>query len=187
RVVHRPASPAALVVRQGGVRVARRQEVRVARRPGVHPRAYRAVRRPVLAPIGLQAARPPDSNVNSCGLRPSPPAGVWPLPRRMDRIAAMMVRATLHMKVKDGRGGDFEREWRAIAEEVRKAPGNLRQALTRDLDDPDSFTVTSDWSSREAFGEFERSPEQDELTAPLRELRASAHMTVHELVTYIEG
>jgi quinol monooxygenase YgiN len=98
-----------------------------------------------------------------------------------------MVRATLYMKVKDGRGDDFEREWRVIAEEVRKAPGNLRQALTRDPDDPDSFVVTSDWSDREAFSEFERSPEQDELTAPLRDLRASARMTVDELVIYVEG
>lgn len=98
-----------------------------------------------------------------------------------------MVRATLYMKVKDGRGEDFERAWHEIAEEVRKAPGNLRQALSRDPDDPDSFVVTSDWDDREAFGRFERSPEQDELTAPLRELRESAHMTVHELVTHIEG
>jgi heme-degrading monooxygenase HmoA len=98
-----------------------------------------------------------------------------------------MVRATLHMKVKDGRGQDFEREWRAIAEEVRKVPGSLRQTLVRDPDDPDSFVVTSDWSSREAFGQFERSEEQDELTAPLRELRSSARMTVHELVVHIEG
>jgi heme-degrading monooxygenase HmoA len=98
-----------------------------------------------------------------------------------------MVRATLYMKVKDGRGSDFEREWRAIAEQVRRAPGNLRQALTRDPDDPDSFVVTSDWSDREIFGQFEHSPEQDDLTAPLRELRASARMTVHELVFDIEG
>jgi quinol monooxygenase YgiN len=98
-----------------------------------------------------------------------------------------MVRATLYMKVKDGRGDDFEREWRVIAEEVRKAPGNLRQALTRDPDNPDSFVVTSDWSDRETFSKFERSPEQDELTAPLRDLRASARMTVHELVIYVEG
>jgi heme-degrading monooxygenase HmoA len=98
-----------------------------------------------------------------------------------------MVRATLHMKVKEGRGDDFERAWLAIAEEVRRAPGNVRQALSRDFEDRDSFIVTSDWSSREAFGQFERSPEQDELTAPLRELRASAHMTVHELVTHIEA
>jgi len=98
-----------------------------------------------------------------------------------------MVRATLYMKVQSGRGDDFVRAWREIAEEVRKAPGNVRQALTRDPDDPDSFVVTSDWQDRDAFGKFERSPEQDELTAPLRELRESARMTVFELVTHIEG
>jgi heme-degrading monooxygenase HmoA len=100
---------------------------------------------------------------------------------------AAMVRATLQMKVKDGRGQEFEQVWREIAEEVRKAPGNIRQALTRDPEDPDSFVITSDWSTRQAFGEFERSPEQDDLTAPLRELRASANMAVHELVVHIEG
>lgn len=90
------------------------------------------------------------------------------------------------MKVKAGSGDEFERAWRAIAEEVRKAPGNVRQALTRDPDDRDSFVVTSDWDSREAFHAFETSPEQDDLTAPLRDLRDSARMTVHELVTHIE-
>jgi heme-degrading monooxygenase HmoA len=99
----------------------------------------------------------------------------------------MAVRATLFMKVKKGRGEEFESAWRKIADEVRKAPGNLRQTLTRDPQDSDSFTVTSDWSSREEFGQFERSPEQDDLTAPLRDLRASAHMTVHDLVVHIEG
>ena len=98
-----------------------------------------------------------------------------------------MVRATLHMKVKDGRGGDFEQAWRKIAEEVRRAPGNVRQALMRDPDDPNSFVVTSDWESRDAFTQFERSPEQDDLTAPLRDLRESGRMEVHELVTHIEG
>lgn len=97
-----------------------------------------------------------------------------------------MVRASLYMKVKAGRGEEFERTWRAIADEVRKAPGNVRQALTRDPDDPDSFVVTSDWDNREAFHAFETSPEQDDLTAPLRDLRDSARMTVHELVTHIE-
>ncbi len=98
-----------------------------------------------------------------------------------------MIRATLTMKVKSGREADFERAWRAIAETVRRAPGNIRQALLRDPDDPGSFVVTSDWESREVFGRFERSPEQDELTAPLRELRESGQMVVHELVVHIEG
>ena len=75
-----------------------------------------------------------------------------------------------------------------IADELlRRAPGNVRQALMRDPDDPNTFMVTSDWESRDAFTQFERSPEQDDLTAPLRELRESGRMKVHELVTHIEG
>ena len=98
-----------------------------------------------------------------------------------------MVRATLRMKVKEGRGDDFIEAWTLIAAEVQKDPGNLRQALTRDLGDPDSFVVTSDWESREAFSAFETSPEQDDLTAPLRELRESGRMEVHEILTHVEG
>jgi heme-degrading monooxygenase HmoA len=97
-----------------------------------------------------------------------------------------MVRASLYMKVKPGQGDSFVSAWREIAAEVKKAPGNVRQALTRDPDDPDSFVVTSDWETREAFHKFETSPEQDDLTAPLRQLRDSARMTVHELVTHID-
>ena len=91
------------------------------------------------------------------------------------------------MTVKEGREGDFEQAWRGIAEDVRRAPGNIRQALLRDPDDPRTFVVTSDWESREAFRDFEQSPEQDQLTAPLRELRESGGMTVHDLVVHIEG
>jgi heme-degrading monooxygenase HmoA len=98
-----------------------------------------------------------------------------------------MIRATLTMKVKPGRGADFERAWAAISEKVRSAPGNLRQALLKSPDDPDSFVVTSDWETREQFQAFERSPEQDDLTAPLRAMRESASMTIHQLVRHVEG
>jgi len=98
-----------------------------------------------------------------------------------------MVRATLYMKVKAGREQEFEPAWRAIAERARLVPGNIRQSLSHDPEDPTSFVVTSDWESREAFGKFERSPEQDDLTAPLRDLRESARMTVHDLLAHVEG
>jgi heme-degrading monooxygenase HmoA len=97
------------------------------------------------------------------------------------------VRATLELKVKAGRGDEFVEAWKKIAERVRREPGNLRQSLIRDPEDRDSFEIASDWESREAFTAFERSPEQDELTAPIRELRESARMAVHELVEYVEG
>jgi heme-degrading monooxygenase HmoA len=98
-----------------------------------------------------------------------------------------MVRTTLHMKVKAGREADFERAWRAIADKVRLAPGSVRQTLSRDPADPASFVITSDWESRELFHQFERSPEQDALTAPLREMRESARMSVHDVVVHLEG
>src|SRR5437588_7335835 len=97
-----------------------------------------------------------------------------------------MIRATLSMKVKPGREGEFEQAWRRIAEQVRRVPGNLRQALLRDPNDASSFVLTTDWESQEAFGRFERSEEQDVLTAPLRELRESARMTIHQLLSHIE-
>jgi heme-degrading monooxygenase HmoA len=97
-----------------------------------------------------------------------------------------MVRATLFMKVKAGRENEFERVWRSVAEQARHAPGNIPQALLRDPNDPTSSVITTDWESREAFSRFERSPEQDLLTAPLRELRESAQMTIHDLVAHIE-
>ena len=98
-----------------------------------------------------------------------------------------MVRATINMKVKAGKENEFERVWKAIADKVREVPGNVRQALLRDPADPSSFVLTSDWQSREQFHAFERSPEQDDLTAPLRDLRESARMTVFDIVHDIEG
>ncbi len=99
----------------------------------------------------------------------------------------MAVRATLRMKVRDGRAEDFERAWLAVAERVRSLPGNLRQSLLRDPDDASTFVVVTDWDSRATFSQFEHSPEQDDLTAPLRDLRESANMTVYEVLHDIKG
>jgi heme-degrading monooxygenase HmoA len=98
-----------------------------------------------------------------------------------------MVRATLRLTVRPGRERELEQTWAAIAAEVRRAPGNLRQALLREPGDAGVFVITSDWESADAFRAFERSPEQDVLTAPLRALRESASITVHELVVHLEG
>src|SRR5688500_3583541 len=98
-----------------------------------------------------------------------------------------MVRATLTMKVKAGSEAEFEAAWRTVAEATRAAPGNVRQTLLRAADDESTFIISSDWESREAFGAFERSDEQDELTAPLRALRESASMRVDEVVVHVES
>lgn len=98
-----------------------------------------------------------------------------------------MVRATLTIKVRSGQEAPFQAAWRAVAAEAARAAGNVRQALLRDPADPRLFVITSDWESAAAFRAFERSPEQDALTAPIRALREAASMTVHDLVIHVEG
>lgn len=98
-----------------------------------------------------------------------------------------MIRATLHMKVKPGTEDEFVRAFTAIAQEVRREPGSVRQTLMRDPEDPGLFVVMTDWASRDAFTQFERSSAQDKLVAPLRALRDSATMAVYELVFDLEG
>ncbi len=95
------------------------------------------------------------------------------------------VRATLTMKVLEGREDDFEAAWRTGAEATSAAPGNLSQTLLRAGDAERTFLICSEWTSREAFGAYETSPEQDDLTAPIRALRESASMRVDELVVHV--
>lgn len=97
-----------------------------------------------------------------------------------------MVRALLMVRVLSGREAEFEQAWKAVAERVRAEPGNVRQTLLRDPRESSSYVVSSDWESREAFSRFERSREQDALTAPIRALRESASMTVMEVVEHVE-
>jgi heme-degrading monooxygenase HmoA len=95
----------------------------------------------------------------------------------------MPIRATLHMRVRDGAGPEFEQAWHRAADAFRYVPGNLGQELLRDGID---YVLTSDWDSAESFRRFETSAEQDRLTAPLRSLRTSAHMEVHEIVHRVD-
>jgi heme oxygenase (mycobilin-producing) len=97
-----------------------------------------------------------------------------------------MIRATLYMQVKEGREAEFERAWQNVAQQARRIPGNLRQTLLRDPDSPSAFLITTEWESREAYKSFEVSPEQDDLTAPLRALRESARQVVYDVVADVE-
>ena len=96
-----------------------------------------------------------------------------------------MVRVTLRLRVKSGREGEFEEAWRGVARFVEATDGSLGQALLRDRDDPQTYVITSDWSSEATFREFERSEVQDVATAPLRELRLSSRMSVEDLVARV--
>jgi len=99
----------------------------------------------------------------------------------------MAVRATLTFTVKEGAADAFEEAWRQIAARVKEHPDSLRQTLARDPDDPRTFVMTTDWESRESFRVFETSTEQEELTAPLRQLRESSTMVVYDIIAHIEA
>jgi heme-degrading monooxygenase HmoA len=90
------------------------------------------------------------------------------------------------MKVKEGREQDFERAWNEIAERARLVPGNVRQTLMRDPADESAYVITTEWESADAYRSFEVSPEQDELTRPLRELRESAKQAVYDIVADVK-
>jgi heme-degrading monooxygenase HmoA len=98
-----------------------------------------------------------------------------------------MVRATLRLRVHRGRELDFERAWLDVAAIAGRFPGNLRQALLRDPGDPRAFTITSDWVSAASFRAFERSDEQDVLTAELRRMRESAELSLHQLLVHVDA
>ncbi len=96
-----------------------------------------------------------------------------------------MIRATLRMRVLPGREEDFTTAWEKIALVASRTAGNLRQSLL--YGGQREFVITSDWESRAAFHAFERSPEQEALTAPLRDLRETAEMDISELLLHLEG
>jgi predicted TIM-barrel fold metal-dependent hydrolase/heme-degrading monooxygenase HmoA len=96
-----------------------------------------------------------------------------------------MIRATLRMRVRPGLESEFTEAWGHVARSASEVAGNLWQCLLRG--GPGEFVITSDWTSREAFHTFERSPEQEVLTARLRELRCASQLDIAEIVACVEG
>jgi heme-degrading monooxygenase HmoA len=71
------------------------------------------------------------------------------------------------MTVQPERCSDFEAHWAEVAAAIVGTPGNVRQSLLRSRQ-PGAYLIVSDWRDRAEFQTFERSPEQDRLTRPLR-------------------
>lgn len=93
-----------------------------------------------------------------------------------------MLRATLTMTVRPDCEDAFIQAWQEAADYTRHVPGNLCQSLQCDRKEGLVFTITSDWQDLASFTAYERSPEQDTITAPLRDLRLSSQMSITELL-----
>ena len=97
------------------------------------------------------------------------------------------VRTILRMRTREGCEEQFEGAWRQAAAEISRVPGNLRQELVRDADDPRTFLVTADWADRASVDAFGRSSARETLTAALRELREDASRNTYEVLATIPG
>lgn len=92
------------------------------------------------------------------------------------------VRTILRMRAREGSEAEFETAWRAAANEISRVPGNVRQELSRDVEDPRIFLITSDWTDRAAVDAFGRSPAREALTSALRDLRDDAARSTYQLL-----
>jgi heme-degrading monooxygenase HmoA len=91
------------------------------------------------------------------------------------------------MRAREGCQAQFEAAWRRAAAEISRVPGNLRQELVRDADDPREFLITADWADRAAVDAFGRSSARETLTAALRDLREDASRGTYEVLAVVPG
>ena len=98
-----------------------------------------------------------------------------------------MVRTVLSMLVRPGHEAEFERIWRAAAEQIAQYAGNRGQTLLRDAAEPRWFVISSEWASREDLKRFEDSPVRKQLSADLDPLREQAAKSVQTVVVTVGG
>ena len=91
-------------------------------------------------------------------------------------------RAVLRMRARAGCEQAIEDTWRTVAQDISRLPGNLRQELVRDVADPQTFLIVSDWADPAALDAFGRSPARGRLTAALCDLRESAEGRTYEVL-----
>lgn len=95
------------------------------------------------------------------------------------------IRTVLRMRAREGMEAEFQTAWADAAVEISRVPGNVRQELSRDLDDARTFVITSEWIDRDAVDAFGRSAQREALTAGLRDLREDAARSTYELLSIV--
>ena len=75
-----------------------------------------------------------------------------------------MVTVGMNYKVLPGKSETFIKACRGIIRAMEGMEGHSVTRLYQAVDEPDSFLIVSDWSSREAFNAFVKSPEFGKVT-----------------------
>lgn len=96
-------------------------------------------------------------------------------------------RLLLEISVDEGRGAEFERTWRRMAAVAARHPGHVAQSLSRDIADPGTYHLVSDWTDEDAHERFLASPGHRELAAALRDLDAKVRATRTRISAYHPG
>ncbi len=65
-----------------------------------------------------------------------------------------MVTVGMNYRVLPDKTDAFESMFRKVLEAMNGMPGHSRSNLYRDVDDPQSYLIISDWSDRDAFEGF---------------------------------
>jgi len=68
-----------------------------------------------------------------------------------------MVTIGMNYEVRPGREALFEGKFRAVLDSFQEGSGHVRTRLYRDVTDPASYLIHSEWDSRDAFLAFIRS------------------------------
>lgn len=66
------------------------------------------------------------------------------------------------------RGEQFEAAFRLVRRRVATVTGHVREDLLRDVDTPGRYLLVGEWTSREHFVRWLRSPVHDQMTAEVR-------------------
>ncbi|WP_338742734.1 TcmI family type II polyketide cyclase [Actinomadura luteofluorescens] len=96
-------------------------------------------------------------------------------------------RLLLEISVDEARGTEFERTWCRMAAVAARHPGHVAQSLSRDLADPGTYHLISDWTDEDAHEGFLASPEHRALAAALRGLGAKVRATRARISAYHAG
>ena len=75
-----------------------------------------------------------------------------------------MITVGMNYQVIDGKQSLFEDKFAAVLEVLRGAAGHVESSLYRDVHDPSSYLITSEWDDEPAFGSFIKSAAFREVT-----------------------
>ena len=68
-----------------------------------------------------------------------------------------MVTIGMNYRVLPGKEGVFERAFEGVLDTMRTMPGHTKTNLFKDIKEPNSYLILSDWNDKAAFDTFIRS------------------------------